>query len=167
LLTNVDIQARLRQRVERAKRAAKVENDEVIGVLAQQMHGDIADLLDESGRFDYQRAVESGVTSQIKKLRIKERKIYAMSEEIGVETTHELELYNAQEAAGKLADIFGLKQLPRENDADRERKTAIYEQVVANVIERAKAEASVELTREQAIDKIAVFDAQIRNYLPC
>jgi hypothetical protein len=163
LLTNANIL----ERIDRAKKRSGITPEEVLGTLGQYLHSDITDLLDETGRFSLPIARENGVTGQIRKMRIKERELFSEAGPIGVETTYDLELYSALDAAKTLADIFGLKQMPRENEEDRRRKTRIYEQLVSKVIARAKAEANTELSREQAIEQIAVFDGQIRTYLVC
>src|SRR5262249_24781054 len=114
LLTNADIQAR----IERAKSRAGVTPEEIIGTLAQQMHSDVADILDDAGDFDYPLAKERGVTGQIKKLKIRK----TPDKDCLIETTYELELYSSQDAAKSLANIFGLNQAPRENEKDAQRK---------------------------------------------
>lgn len=121
LLTNVDIQ----ERIDRAKSRSGVTPEEIIGKLAEHMYSDVADLLDDRGRFDYELAVARGVTAQIKKLKIKDRKLFTPKGEFfGEETTYELETYNSQEACAKLANIFGLNKQAGVNPQDAARVRA-------------------------------------------
>lgn len=115
------------ERIERAKRASGVTPEEIIGTLALQMHSDIADLLTKNGEFDYKGACKRGVTGQIKKLKVKDRKALGKI----VETTYELELYSAQDAAKSLANIFGLNKQPGVNPSDVQRARAEIDRLVA------------------------------------
>lgn len=130
----------IQERIDRAILRAGVTPEEIIGTLAQQMHADIADLLNDNGEFDYKLACERSVTGQIKKLKIKD----------GFETTYEIELYSAQDAARSLADICGLKQQPRENEQDARRKREWAEQQLQLVMERIgfDREAALQWMRE-------------------
>jgi phage terminase small subunit len=112
LLVNVGIQQRIQQRIE----DSKVQTNEVIGTLASQMRGDIAEILPANEVL--QQAKERGLSHLIKKAKTVER-FTKDGERI---VTHEFEMYSAQEAAKQLCAVFGLNKLPgvNPNDAARE-----------------------------------------------
>jgi phage terminase small subunit len=128
LLTNVDVQERIRQ----AKQRAGITPEVVSGVLAQQLLGDISDFVDEDGRFDYQRAKALRVTGQIQKLKIRSRKILnTKGDVVAVETIHELELYSSQRAAQILTGTLGMLKQPAVNPEDVARVKAEIDRLIA------------------------------------
>src|SRR5262245_50492532 len=83
LVRNSEIQAR----IQRARERAGVTPEIVTGVLAQHLLGDMADVLDDTGRFNYALVKQRGETSQIRKLKIKERELFgAEGAPAGLET---------------------------------------------------------------------------------
>jgi len=80
---------------------AKIHTDEVIGTLAAQMRGDMADVLPDNEIV--KRARERGVSHLIKKLTVKR---YYPKNGDTVETTT-VEMYSSQEAARTLCAVFG------------------------------------------------------------
>jgi phage terminase small subunit len=128
LLTNANIQ----ERIQRAKQRAGITPEVVTGVLAQQLLGDISDVLDDEGRFDYKLAKERRATGQIQKLKIKKRDLFdAKGEPVGVETIHELELYSSQNAAKILTGTLGMLKQPAVNPEDVARVKAEIHRLVA------------------------------------
>lgn len=128
VLTSVDIQERIR----RAKERAGITPEVVTGVLAGQLLSDIADYLDDNGRVDYEAAKARGVTSQIKKFKVRDRAITnEKGETIGVETIHEIELYSSQTAAKILTGTMGMLKQPAVNPEDVARVKAEIDLLVA------------------------------------
>jgi hypothetical protein len=113
LLQRAHVQARIRARLLERLNSARVHSDEIIGTLVEQMRGDIADVLDARGQFDFKKARQRGLTHIIKKHTVKE--YYTKSGDRVVTTT--IEIHDQGKAAERLADIFGLKSLPRTNKA--------------------------------------------------
>jgi hypothetical protein len=128
LLTNANIQERIR----RAKERAGITPEIVSGILAQQLLGCVEDVLDDDGRFDYKRAKETGATGQIQKLKIKTRDLFdGKGEQIGVETTYDLEMYSSQNAAKILTGTLGMLKQPAVNPEDVARVKAEIDRLVA------------------------------------
>lgn len=128
LLRNAEIQERIR----RAKERAGITPEVVTGVLAQQLLGDVADVLDDEGRFDYKLAKKRRATGQIQKLKVKKRDLFnAQGEIVGVETIHELELYSSQGAAKILTGTMGMHKQPAVNPEDVARVKAEIDRLVA------------------------------------
>jgi hypothetical protein len=128
LLRNAEIQERIR----RAKERAGITPEIVSGVLAQQLLGNIEDVLDDNGRFNYKRAKETGATGQIQKLKIKERDIFdSEGGRLGVETTYELEMYSSQNAAKILTGTLGMLKQPAVNPEDVARVKAEIDRLIA------------------------------------
>lgn len=140
LVRNSNIQ----ERIQRAKERAGVTPEIVTGVLAQHLLGDMADVLDERGRFNYELVKERGETSQIRKLKIKERNLFgAEGVALGLETTYELELYSAQEAAKILAGTLGMNKQAAVNPEDAARVKAEIDRLVTEGWSEADAQAIV------------------------
>jgi hypothetical protein len=128
LLRNAEIQERIR----RAKERAGITPEIVSGVLAQQLLGEISDVLDEEGNFDYKRAKERRATGQIQKLKIKKRDLFnAKGEPVGVETNYEVEMYSSQAAAKILVGTLGMLKQPAVNPEDVARVKAEIDRLVA------------------------------------
>jgi hypothetical protein len=51
------------------------------------------------------------------------------------------------------------------NEDERARKTRIYGVMVERVIERARTEGGQEITREKAIELLAAYEPEIKNYI--
>lgn len=140
LLRNAEIQARIQRAIERAGVTPEI----VSGVLAQHLLGDLADVLDDKGRFDYEIAKERGTTGQIRKLKIKERQLFDDdAEAFGVETTYELELYSAQDAAKIFVGVLGMNKQPAVNPEDAARARAEIERLVNEGWSKDEAHAIV------------------------
>jgi phage terminase small subunit len=140
LVTNRNIQ----ERIQRAKERAGVTPEIVTGVLARHLLGDIADVLNDKGRFDYKLAKKRGETDQIRKLKIKERNLFdSEGDQIGVETTYELELYSAQEAAKILTGTLGMNKQAAVNPEDVARAKAEIDRLVAEGWSQAEAKEIV------------------------
>jgi phage terminase small subunit len=128
LVRNSEIQ----ERIQRAKQRAGITPEIVTGVLAQQLLGDISDVLDDEGRFDYKLAKKRRATGQIQKLKIKKRDLFnAKGELAAVETIHELELYSSQSAAKILTGTMGMLKQPAVNPEDVARVKAEIDRLVA------------------------------------
>ena len=122
----------IQERIRRAKERAGITPEIVSGVVAQQLLGDVADLLDDEGRFNYELAKKRGVTSQIRKMRIKERELFdSDGDKVGIETTYDLELYSAQEAAKILVGTLGMQKQAAVNPEDVARVKAEIDRLVS------------------------------------
>jgi phage terminase small subunit len=128
LLRNAEIQ----ERIQRAKQRAGITPEIVTGVLAQQLLGDISDVLDDEGRFDYKLAKKRRATGQIQKLKVRRRDLFDAKGEIaGVETVHEIELYSSQAAAKILTGTLGMLKQPGINPEDVARAKAEIDRLIA------------------------------------
>jgi hypothetical protein len=109
LLRNPHVQAHLKICAD----GAGAERDEVLALLARQMRGSMADFLTTEGpvRLDLERARAGQHLGLVKTLHQKRRRRIcgsAANPTVIEETTIEIELYSAQEAAGLLAKALGL-----------------------------------------------------------
>ncbi len=148
LLANVSIQ----ERIQRAKERAGVTPEIVTGVLAQHLLGDISDVLDDEGRFDYERAKKLRVTGQIQKLKIKKRDLFnAKGELAAIETIHELELYSSQAAAKILTGTLGMNKQAAVNPEEAIRVKAEIDRLVAEGWSEADAREIVVEAEPQAV----------------
>lgn len=128
-------QPHVQEYVRELRDRAEIKPVEVLKVLRDQMHNDIGDLLDENGHFDYKTARHYGLTRQIKKLKIKERSLYTPDGDLeGVETTWEIEQYCAQSAAKTLADIIGMKTMPKLHPDDMKELKTLAERHIEEVM---------------------------------
>jgi hypothetical protein len=114
--------------------------DEVLNLLADHMRADLADFdgcFDGEGRLDLNSAREKGVSRLVKKLKSVTRTIPQGKAKPPIrETTVEIELYSAQEAAAKLIPVLGLKQKAAENEKDAEKKREYASKKLREVMER-------------------------------
>lgn len=156
-----DVRARIAARLSEHKAGA----DEVLGVLSMHLRADLGLLVDEDGQFDWGRAQELNITRTIKKIKIRERRYKDTDGDEVVERNYEVETYDAQAAANKIANILGLEQKPKENESDAERKLRMYEKLVDRLIERAANEYGETLTRIEAINQIAAYQPEITDYI--
>jgi len=140
LVRNSEIQERIR----RAKERAGITPEIVSGVLAQQLLSDIADVLDDHGRFDYKMAKARGVTGQIKKLKIRDRELFdSKGQPLGIETIYDLELYSSQDAARILVGTLGMLKQPAVNPEDVARAKAEVDRLIAEGWSEQDAKAIV------------------------
>jgi len=119
MLRNAKVQEHIQQRTREKLKGIKADADEVLFLLADHLRGDIADLsdcIDQDGRLDLKKAKQMGVSNLIKKA---ETRTTPTGEIIS-----KIEIHDSQAAAGRLADIMGLKQQPRVNEDDVKRVNA-------------------------------------------
>lgn len=133
-LTKPVLQQALQQRIQ----GLKAETDEIHRLLALHLRGDMGDLvdcLDDDGDFSLSRAKRLGLSRLIKKFKPRTTRRVDKDGSETIEKTVDIELYSAQEAAKVLADIHGLKQAPKTNEADvlRERAKGLFEQALARL----------------------------------
>ncbi len=98
---NKAIQARLSE--------VHMSADEALALLAQHARGDIGDLSDENGFFDFRKAKENGQTKLIKKFRQKTVTIMGNKEgepDTEIHTT-EVEMHDSQAAIDKVLRVYG------------------------------------------------------------
>ncbi len=106
-LTKLNITAEIEKRKKQLAALAGVDKAQIIGAAARSAFASIDDALDESGHFDIDKARRTGAIHLVKKLtRVHTR----YGENVSVE------FYSASEARQELADYFGVKQQPRENE---------------------------------------------------
>lgn len=107
LLTNANIRTAIEERRKRALEAAGVTAEEVIGSAAFQMRSSIADVLNETGSFDIEKARRTGAIDLIKKIKVKE----TIDSKTGdKEVTHEIEMLTNQDARKELANYIRLEK---------------------------------------------------------
>jgi multidrug efflux pump subunit AcrB len=108
--------AKVRNYINQHLKLSMMSADEVLKRLSKQGRADIADVLTSTGEFDFKKAKKRGNTDLIRKLKVKKtRRIDRDTSEEIEETTHELELHNAQtalELMGKHHGLFGDSGLP-------------------------------------------------------
>lgn len=125
---------------ERILDVVKADTDEVLRLFAAHLRGDVADfdgLFLPDGRLDLRRAKELGVSRLIKKLDF-EPVSFIVGEDLKQVVYYrcKIEMHDSQSAASKLADIFGMKQQPRENEKDTEKKREYASKKLREVMER-------------------------------
>jgi phage terminase small subunit len=142
----------IRQAVQqRVQGVTQADTDEVLQLFAAHLRGDVADFQDlflEDGRLDLQKAKALGISRLIKKLDYEPVSLMAVGSEQGeIFVTRyrcKVEFHDSQSAAKTLADIMGIKQQPRANDADRAHDKEMVEKVkaeVARLVESGWSEA--------------------------
>jgi len=123
----------IQQAVQERIQGIKASTDEIHFLLAMHLRGDIGDLedcLNDDGDFSLRRAKKLGLSRLIKKFKPRTVRRVDKDGSETVEKTVDIELYSAQEAAKVLADIQGLKQAPKVNEADVEREREKFEELV-------------------------------------
>ena len=145
-LTKPNISSRVRARLD----GLKANADEVLFLLADHLRSDLADFegcFKDDGRLDLVKAQERGVSRLVRKIKNTTRTI---SQGEGMEpireVTCEIELYSAQDAAGKLIPVLGLKQRPKDNEADIERRQRWAEEKLRDVMNRLSMDRPAALT---------------------
>jgi hypothetical protein len=157
LMTNDDIQERVDKRRAEAMARAGIQTDVVIGSLAEIATSSLADVLPDDEFLQKARAL--GTDHLIKKLR---RTVRTTSGGEKIET-YEYELFDRLNALSQLADNLGIKQQPRQNDADRDRRED-YEALVERVIARAAAVGEV-VTRTEVIARVIEQKPEAEQWL--
>lgn len=148
-LTKPNIASRVRARLD----GLHANADEVLNLLADHLRADLADFkgcFDDEGRLDLDKAKESGVSRLVKKLKSVTRTIPRGKDEAPIrETTVEIELYSAQDAAAKLIPVLGLKQKSGENERDERKRQEWAQQQLQLVMDRLSLErgAAIEWMR--------------------
>jgi len=148
-LRKPQIASRVRERLD----GLAANADEVLNLLADHMRADLADFdgcFDEDGRLDLVEAKKRGVSRLVKKLKSTTRSIPQSQDKPPIrETTVEIELYSAQDAAAKLIPVLGLKQKPGENEKDVERRRTWARDQLQTVMQRLgiEREAAIEWMR--------------------
>lgn len=104
------IQTLLDKRKAHFRSIADVEALDIIGAQAEIAFGSIEDALDNRGILDFAKAKKNGSAKLIKKI---SRSQTQYGESVVVE------FYSRTDALGQLSDILGLKQAPKQNEADR------------------------------------------------
>jgi len=134
LLRNAKVSAYLEERIA----GLPASTDEVHSLLAQHLRGDVAlfeECFKSDGDIDLVHAHQIGVSRLVKKLKRRRRPVIdSEGEVVGHEFVLELELYDAQSAAAKLADLMGLKQQPKANEHDAQVNRAMAERTLERLI---------------------------------
>ena len=152
----VEIQRAVQQRIQNV---VKADTDEVLQLFAAHLRGDVADFADlflEDGRIDLKKAKKLGISRLIKKLDYEPVELAVVGEEGKIVITRyrcKVEFHDSQSAAGKLADIMGIKQQPRQNEHDEQKRRELALDQLKQVMER------LGLERDQAI-------AWMREHVP-
>ncbi|MBX3288361.1 MAG: terminase small subunit [Acidobacteria bacterium] len=136
-LANPNTQALLEQRKEFYRSIADVEAAQIIGAQQEIAFGSIEDALDDTGRLDFEKAKKNGSVRLIKKI---SRQHTQHGENVVVE------FYSRTDALNQLADMLGLKQQPRQNEADLKR-------IVEAIIETRRRHP--EISAEEAVQIFA------------
>lgn len=152
LSRNVQVRRIVQERISEVK----ADTNEVLSLLALHLRADVADVaecIDERGQLDLKKARERGVSRLVKKIKCKA--IARRDPASGVleyDYLTEYEFHDSQSAARTLADILGIKQLPRENQHDAEAKRQWAEAMLARVMEETGLEraAALEQMKERA-----------------
>lgn len=158
------IASRVRARVD----GLAATSAEVLNVLGDHLRADVADLREcfkSDGSLDLDKAKAAGVSHLVKKVKSNSRTVTTGEGYTETVTQVELELHDAQAAARILADLHGLKQQPRANEADRERKIQLYERMVERIMQRVTEERGEAISRADAIAHIATYQPDIKEYV--
>lgn len=98
---------KVRGEINRRFQEFHLETQEVIARLSSQARGDVADLLDVNGDFDFKAAKAAGKTHLIKKYkRTKKTLEVGEGEGVVIEDKIEFELYDAQSALEKILKVI-------------------------------------------------------------
>ena len=139
----------------------RAETDEILATLSGQMRGNLADFADcwlENGDLDWQRAEDKGVARLVRDIVRKPR----WGPDGSLRWEVQLKLYSAQEASRILADIAGLRQAPRENDRDAQRR--LYLGAVERLVALA-AESGQPIDRDEVIRGLIEREPRAAAYL--
>ena len=123
LLKNVKIAEALKERQEYYRSISNVEASEVIGAQKEIAFAAIEEALDDNGYLDFKKAKANGSAKLIKKL---SRQHTKYGETVSVE------FYSRSDALNQLADILGIKQQAKANEADIQ---SIADQVLNDLID--------------------------------
>jgi hypothetical protein len=166
LLQSPEVRKRIR---ERALEAAGVTADEVIGVLASHMRGDITDLLDEGGCFDLAHVRKYGLGHLIKAITIR-RETCSHPSHKGQRHAEVLriELHNSQTASVHLSKVMGIEMPGAEELREMVNKARVYLSTVKLIHDRLAALAGVEqiISKEQMLEcAVTAFGSHVRPYI--
>jgi len=125
-----------RRRAEAIARAQS-STDTLVGYLYQIADASVGDVLDGRGEFSVGAARRNGVDHLIKKVK---KTIRHTKEGARIET-HEVEMYSRLEAIAQLRANFGMKQEPRPNTYDEDRRREV-ERALSRIAEREGVEQS-------------------------
>lgn len=158
------IAASIRERVD----GMAATSAEVLNLLGDHLRADLADFqacFNQDGELDLAAAKKLGLSRLVKKIKSNTR-TSTTKDGTTVRTVQvELELHNSQGAAKILADLHGLRQAPKANKADRERKAQLYERMVERVAQRTLEECGEAVSRADVINRIANYQPEIREYI--
>lgn len=126
MLENASFSAALEERKQRVIAHHEITPEEVLGSAVFQMRSSMADILNDEGSFDYEKARATGVIDLLKKHK---ETIRVVKNKNTTETikTIEVELLTNQGARKEVAEYLGIKQLPRENEQNLKRTIAAIE----------------------------------------
>ena len=129
---------------ERVQGVTQADTDEVLQLFASHLRGDVADFQDlflEDGRLDLQKAKALGVSRLIKKLDYEPVEL-ELGDDDKIITRYrcKVEFHDSQSAAKTLADIMGIKQQPRANEYDEQRRREWGEGQLKRVMEALNVE---------------------------
>ena len=82
--------------------------NETLARFAAHARGSIDNLLDNSGKFDIDIARQTGAINLVKKLKIKTRRYFPKDGNPQEEITHEIELYDTQNALTQIGKVHAL-----------------------------------------------------------
>lgn len=118
-LADANIQAAIQRRKQEAAELAGVTPAMVIGGMNEIAFGSLADIpFTEFGTIDWDLARARGVDHLIKSIRI--------TQTVGGTVSTHYEMYSRLDALKELGDYLGIKQKPRENDAEIEKIARAY-----------------------------------------
>lgn len=142
MLSNPNILARIERRKAEMAEFANVHAGIVFGGTALRATATIDDALDEDGRFDIDKARETGVIHQIKRI---SRTPNKYGETVAIE------LYGKDAAQDKLGSYLGLEQMPRVNDQTIQ---ALVDAYVAKMIELGiDKDRAIEVARVEYLEE--------------
>ncbi len=121
-LTKLNISDAIRHRKQRALEHAEVSAQEVLGSAVFQMRSSMADVLDDEGSFDLNKAVDTGAIDLLKKHKETTRTIYDKEGGCEVIKTVEVEMLTNQDARKDVANYIGLERFappPRQSTIEK------------------------------------------------
>lgn len=111
--SNLSFQDAIEARIKRSLKNSRVTPEEIIGSAAFQMRSSVADVIDENGEFDIDKARENGVIDLVKELDVIRRDVKDdKGRVIETITAHKVKMMTSETARKELAGYVGLNNAP-------------------------------------------------------
>src|ERR1051326_48668 len=139
------------ERLQARLRAARVETDEILRIMVGHMRHSIADVTNEHGFLDMEKAYRTGGIHSIKTIN------HTLQ-------GSKVQMYDSHAAAQDLAKIKGLYQEPSKNEKDIEAERERYERMITAYTKECEEKEQRIVERDEAISTLALVDSEIHRY---